>query len=142
MMVCIKAVNATDPKVSALLTFLQLSTLGGDEPYDVSEGHWWIAYEGELAIGFAGVVQSSRWIDAGYMCRSGVLRSHRGKGVQKRLIRVREQKAKRLGWNWLITDTYKNPPSANSLISQGFKTFNPSKPWGIDGAIYWRKKLS
>lgn len=138
----IRAVNAKDPKVSALLTFLQLSTLGGDDPYDVSEGHWWIAYEGELPIGFAGVVQSVRWSDTGYMCRSGVLRAHRGKGVQKRLIRVREMKAKRLGWNWLISDTFNNPPSANSLISCGYRTFTPSRPWGFEGAIYWRKKIT
>lgn len=141
-MVHITAVTATDPKVSALLTFLQLSTLTGDAPYDVSEGHWWIAYEGEMPIGFAGVVQSVRWSDTGYMCRSGVLRTHRGKGVQKRLIRVREMKARQLGWNWLITDTFNNPPSANSLISCGYRTFTPSKPWAFDGAIYWRKKLT
>jgi GNAT superfamily N-acetyltransferase len=140
-MISVQAVDATDPKVAALLTWLQLSTLGGDEPYDVSEGHWWVAYEGGAPIGFAGVVRSLQWSDAGYLCRSGVLRSHRGNGLQKRLIRVRERKAKALGWNWLLSDTYKNPPSANSLISCGYKTFTPSRPWGFDGAIYWRKKI-
>jgi GNAT superfamily N-acetyltransferase len=139
--ISIKSVDATDPKVAALLTWLQLSTLGGDEPFDVAEGHWWIAHDGPMPVGFAGVVRSYQWGDTGYMCRSGVLRSHRGKGLQKRLIRVREAKARRLGWNWLISDTYKNPPSANSLISCGFKTFIPSRPWSFDGAIYWRKRL-
>jgi GNAT superfamily N-acetyltransferase len=139
--IAVRQVDPADPKVSALLTWLQLSTLTGDEPYDVSDGHWWIAYEGEMPIGFAGVVRSLQWSDAGYLCRSGVLRSHRGKGIQKRLIRVREAKAKRLGWNWLLSDTYKNPPSANSLIGCGFRTFLPSRPWGFDGAIYWRKRL-
>jgi hypothetical protein len=86
-MISVRQVDATDPKVAALLTFLQLSALGGDEPCDVSDGFWW------------------------------------------------------LGWNWLISDTYKNPPSANSLISCGYRTFAPSRPWGFDGAIYWRKKI-
>lgn len=140
-MISVRQVNATDPKVAALLTFLQLSTLAGDEPYDTSDGYWWIAYEGQLPVAFAGVVRSFQWSDTGYMCRSGVLRSHRGKGLQKRLIRVREAKARRLGWNWLISDTYKNPPSANSLIACGYRTFTPSRPWGFDGAIYWRKRL-
>jgi GNAT superfamily N-acetyltransferase len=140
-MIRLQVVNAADPKVAALLMFLQLSTLTGDEPYDVNEGYWWIAYDGEMPIGFAGLVQSSRWYDTGYLCRSGVLRSHRGKGLQKRLLRVREMKARRLGWNWLISDTYQNPPSANSLIKCGFQTFTPSRPWSFDAAIYWRKKL-
>lgn len=140
-MIFVRSVDAHDPKITALLTFLQLSTLGGDVPFDVSEGHWWIAYDGELPVGFAGIVQSHRWCDTGYFCRAGVIRSHRGKGLQKRLIRVREAKAKRLGWNWLISDTYRNPPSANSLIRCGFQTFTPSCPWAFDGAIYWRKKL-
>jgi hypothetical protein len=62
-------------------------------------------------------------------------------GLQKRLIRVRERMARELGWAWLITDTFQNPPSANSLISCGFKNFAPTKPWGFAGANYWRKKL-
>lgn len=140
-MISVQSVDATDPKVAALLTWLQLSTLTGDEPYEVGDGHWWIAYDGTEPIGFAGLVQSSRWCDTGYLCRSGVLRSHRGKGIQKRLLRVREAKAKRLGWAWLISDTYRNPPSANSLIKCGFQTFTPSRPWSFDAAIYWRKKL-
>jgi GNAT superfamily N-acetyltransferase len=140
-MISVRQVDATDPKVAALLTFLQLSALGGDEPCDVSDGFWWVAYDGKMPCGFAGVVRSIQWSDTGYLCRSGVLRSHRGNGLQKRLIRVRERKAKALGWNWLISDTYKNPPSANSLISCGYRTFAPSRPWGFDGAIYWRKKI-
>lgn len=140
-MISVRLVDATDPKIAALLTWLQLSTLTGDEPYDVSDGFWWIAYDGSLPVGFAGIVRSHQWSDTGYMCRSGVLRSHRGKGLQKRLIRVREAKAKRMGWRWLISDTYRNPPSANSLISCGFRTFTPSRPWGFDSAIYWRKRL-
>lgn len=141
-MISVKSVDASDPKVAALLTWLQLSTLTGDVPYEVEEGHWWIAYDGAMPVGFAGIVQSVRWCDTGYLCRSGVLRSHRGKGLQKRLIRVREAKAKRMGWRWLISDTYRNPPSANSLISCGFKTFIPSRPWGFENATYWRKRLT
>jgi hypothetical protein len=41
----------------------------------------------------------------------------------------------------LITDTYLNPASSNSLISCGFRLFEPSNPWGARGTLYWRKKL-
>ena len=64
---------------------------------------------------------------------------------QPSVIRVdkptRVDKARRLGWNWLITDTYDNPASSNSLISCGFKLYDPNVPWGTKGALYWRKKL-
>lgn len=137
----IRAVNGADPKIAALLVFLQLSALEGDVPMDASEGHWWIAYEGEFPVAFASVSQSNQWTDCGYLCRSGVLRSHRGRGLQKRMIRVREAKARQLGWNWLISDTYQNPASANSLIGCGYRTFTPTRPWSFDGAIYWRKRV-
>jgi hypothetical protein len=68
-MISIQAVDATDPKIAALLTWLQLSTLPGDAPHEVDHGHWWIAYDGTAPIGFAGLVQSARWSDAGYLCR-------------------------------------------------------------------------
>jgi hypothetical protein len=41
----------------------------------------------------------------------------------------------------LVTDTHDNPASANSLIARGFKLFDPTKPWGATGTLYWRLKL-
>lgn len=96
-MIHVAPVNSLDDKMAALLRYLQLETLGQDQPYDVANGHWWIAYDGELPVAFAGIAQSYRWGDAGYLCRAGVIRSHRGQGLQKRLIRIREAKARRLG---------------------------------------------
>ncbi|WP_368408593.1 GNAT family N-acetyltransferase [Caldimonas mangrovi] len=138
----IRQVNAIAPKTAALLHWLQLEILPADEPAPTSLGWWWVASEGGNPVGFAGLWPSSRWSDAGYLSRSGVLPSARGRGLQKRLIRVREKKARELGWRWLITDTYRNPPSANSLIACGFRMFHPSKPWAADGACYWRKQIS
>lgn len=141
-MIRIVAVDSTDEKTAALLHYLQLDTLPDDTPYNVRNGHWWIAYEGELAVGFAGISQSVRWTDTGYLCRAGVIRSHRGKGLQKRLIRVREAKARRIGWKWLITETANwNVASANSLLACGYKLFTPTHAWGVEGALYWRKKI-
>lgn len=124
-----------------LLNKLQRECLPSDTLYDVRCGDWWIAVQNGKAVGFAGIVRSARWIDTGYLCRSGVVRGARGHGIQKRLIRVRALFARKMGWAWLITDTYDNPPSSNSLISCGFKLFNPSVEWGAKGTLYWRKKL-
>lgn len=120
---------------------LQVVCLPSDAPYDISRGYWWIAYDEDTPCAFAGLVASSRWCDTGYLCRAGVLPTHRGNGIQKKLIRARVRKARKLGWNWLITDTYHNPASANSLIAEGFKMFEPTIPWGAKGTLYWRLNL-
>lgn len=135
----IKAVDGA--KHADTLLDLQLTILPYDTPADPRRGWWWIVYDGDRPVGFAGLYRSSRWNDAGYLCRSGVLPSHRGRGLQKRLIRVRERRARAERMNWLISDTYENPPSSNSLIACGYRTYEPSDPWGADGVTYWRKHL-
>jgi GNAT superfamily N-acetyltransferase len=140
-LISIEAVDGKDTTKEALLHYLQLEILGGDEPQDSSTGHWWVAYDKALPVGFASMVSSTRWGDTGYLSRSGVLPAYRGQGIQKRLLRARERKARAIGWRWLISDTFQNPPSSNNLISCGFRIFTPNEPWGFDGAIYWKKEL-
>ena len=83
---------------------LQATCLPADTPYDTNFGYWWIVYDSlNLPCAFAGLVRSVRWTNVGYLCRAGVLPSHRGYGVQKRLIRARIRQARALGWNWLVT---------------------------------------
>jgi len=138
----IKRVDIRCPVIQETLSVLQQKCLPGDSPFDTTQGWWWIVYDAHnLPCAFAGLVPSLRWLDTGYLCRAGVLPSHRGQGVQKRLIRARVRQARALGWNWLITDTYQNPASSNSLISTGFKLFEPTKPWGAILTLYWRLKL-
>lgn len=127
--------------VNRLFT-LQGICLPSDNPYDTNTGFWWTATDASNRdIAFAGLVYSSRWSDCGYLCRAGVVPSSRGQGIQKKLIRVRIRQAKAVEMKWLVTDTHDNPASSNSLISCGFKLFNPSVPWGAKGTLYWRLKL-
>lgn len=140
-MLTIRRVDATKANVAALLAWLQLEILPCDLPSDVSVGYWWVAYFAGNPIGFASVKLSSRWTDTGYLCRAGVIQRFTGKGIQKRLIRVRLAHAKRLGLTWVISDTYQNPASTNNLISCGFKMYFPSRRYGAEGTCYWRKKL-
>ena len=137
-----RQVDTTDLGIQEQLRHLQKTCLPGDTLHATHYGHWWILYteSGNLA-GFCGMVPSTRWIDCMYLCRAGVLNAHRGHGLQKKLIRVRLQKARALGMNWVISDTYDNPASANNLIGSGFKMFNPTEPWGAKGTLYWRKKI-
>lgn len=130
-------------KVVQLLTLLQKTCLPADVVYKITDkGYWYVVYtqNGE-AVGFAGIVPSTRWSDTMYLCRAGVVRAHQGQGLQKRLIRQRIKVAKALGMNWVITDTHQNPASANNLISTGFKMFEPIEPWGFKTALYWKYRI-
>jgi GNAT superfamily N-acetyltransferase len=125
----------------AELLDLQLTILPCDKPADTTLGWWWIVFDEGEPVGFAGLHRSNKFGDTGYLCRSGVMSKYRGKGLQKRLIRVRERRARQERMVWLISDTYENPPSTNNLIACGYKTYIPREPWGADGVTYWVKRV-
>ena len=127
---------------TTLLMYLQLKCLPSDKPLEIDSGYWWVTYtDTGTPVAFAGLVRSSQWSNAGYMCRAGVLPAYRGNGLQKKLIQCRIRKARALKLDWLVTDTTDNPASANSLISMGFKMYIPSVPWGYKHSSYWCMKL-
>lgn len=141
MELIIRRVNTNDTQVVTTLAYLQKKCLPQDQVCDVTKGWWWIVYADKIPIGFAGLVRSLTWYDCGYLCRAGVLSAYRGLGLQKKLIVVRIKKARQVNYKWLISDTRDNHPSANNLASLGFKMFDPTKPWGYNNSLYWRKCL-
>ena len=137
----IQRVNTRLDSVQTRLSVLQKKCLPFDKPYDTTHGYWWIATQDGVDCAFAGLISSPWWSDCGYLIRCGVVPDMRGQGLQKKFIRVRVRQAKTLKMNWVVTSTYDNPASANSLISCGFKMFNPTKPWMAKHTSYWRLKL-
>lgn len=104
-------------------------------------GAWWIAYHDDDAAAFAGVVPSTHARNSGYFCRVGVLQRHWGRGLQLRLMRAVEVRARRLGWDSIVSDTTDNPVSANNFISAGYRLYEPEAPWAWSHTLYWRKWL-
>ena len=138
----IRKVDIRVPAVQTTLAFLQRKILPEDTLCKTDRGHWWIAYaQCGKPVGFAGLVRSIKWTDTGYLCRAGVLDEFTGHGLQLRLIKARLAQAKKLGWNWCITDTTNNPASSNSLINAGFKLYTPGNPWSFKNALYWKYKV-
>lgn len=141
----IREVDVADLTVkNALVSLIQDSFAGNIitryRPH--TNGTWWMVFNGKEGVGFAGMVPSHQWANAGYMTLSGVLRAHRGHGLQRRLITKRIDKAKSFGWGVLVTETiHDNAPSMCSLIGCGFRPYIPKKPWGHKSAVYWRKKI-
>jgi GNAT superfamily N-acetyltransferase len=104
---------------------------------------WWLAVEGDWLAGYAGLAPAG-YANRGYLCRAGVARQFRGCGMHHRLIRVREQHARRLGMPRLITYTQaENHASSNNLISAGYKLYTPESDYAGPGGnwLYWYKDL-
>jgi GNAT superfamily N-acetyltransferase len=142
MQFTVKKADLRNPSLVTLICYLQKKILPSDNIYKPDRGHWWIAYaEDGKPVAFAGLVRSIKWTDTGYLCRAGVLDGYTGHGLQKRLIQARVKQARKLGWNWCITDTTNNPASANSLINAGFKIYTPANKWSFRNAIYWKYKV-
>jgi GNAT superfamily N-acetyltransferase len=146
----IREVDATEEHYHEELTNLHdLTFFDASIRADFERGYWWLVNE-ELSpvwnkngpIAFCGFTHALNDPGAGYLKRVGVLKAYRGQGLQRRLITVRERKARTLGLVTMLTDTTENPPSANSLISAGYKTFEPAYRWAFQHSTYWKKDLT
>lgn len=137
----LRRVDATDPAVWALITKMDAACFEKHEAPALStnEGTWWIAYIGDQSVGYCNLKVREPGIGA--IDRVGVLPKHRGRGLQKRMMRRAVQTAKKDGLREVVSDTANNVPSSNAFISIGFKLFEPEKPWGLPESLYWRKKL-
>jgi GNAT superfamily N-acetyltransferase len=106
---------------------------------EFEHGWWWIGHNGRELAAFCGITESTYGPGIGYLKRAGVLHSHRGRGLQRRMLRLRERKARSLGFTTVITDTTDNIPSANNLIAAGYFLWDGA--WAFPHSLYWRKHL-
>jgi hypothetical protein len=136
----IREVDGQDDEISDMLAELhQLTFFDGATVPEFDWGHWWLAYRREVPVAFAGVVPSTHVRNAGYICRVGVLTEHCGNMLQLRLMRAMESRARRSGWNCIVSDTTQNIPSANNFIRAGYRLYQPQYPWAFPDTLYWRK---
>lgn len=137
----IREVDGTDAAVALDLETLHALTFWKDAPpIDPESGHWWLAWHGGKAVGFAGMSESRDHPRVGYFSRVGVLQAHRGHGLQLRFLRAAEARARRNGWSSIIADT-RDARSANNFAKAGYQIFDPERRWAYPDSIYWRKDL-
>lgn len=134
----------TGPQHVVTLAGLQALCFPDDHKVPVTEGWWWLVTDPTGSpVGFAAMtLREGEKGHLGYFRRGGVLEAHRGHGLQRRLIAVREKLARALGFEALISTTFDNPHSGNNLIREGFKMYEPEDAWGLSGTVYWRKDLA
>lgn len=128
---------------SMLLTILDQEIFPEDSVYNkrTPGTKWWTICKGNYAVGFCGVRLMT---SDGYaiLTRAGLKDSARGKGLQCRMIRVREAYARKAGMKLMITYVHpENLASANNLIRCGYTLYTPQYYWGFKDALYFRKDL-
>jgi len=138
----IREVDGDDDEVADALTDLHRLTFFDEAPIpEFDRGYWWLAFDGTAPVAFAGLVRSARAFNAGYFCRVGVLRKHRGRSLQLRLMRALEFRALRNGWSSVVSDTTENLASSNNFIRAGYGLYQPPYPWAYPNTLYWRKSV-
>lgn len=135
-----KMIRKAKPAELDLVKQLQRAVFVPSECVPIDDREWWIAYENGEPVGFAGLRVMD---DFGFLCLSGVLPDHRGKGIQRQLIRAREHYCRRKGLTAVITYTVMaNPASSNNLIRTGYRLYEPDFAWKGRWVLYWRKELA
>jgi len=103
---------------------------------------WWVAEDdaGDVVAFAAAVVVDGS--STAFLALAGVASEARGRGLQRRLIRVREAWARGRCCSHMVTYTAPhNNTSANNLIRCGYQLYTPAEAWGVDGALYWWRDL-
>jgi GNAT superfamily N-acetyltransferase len=143
----IREVDATEEHYAEdLITLHDYTFCDANIRPNLERGWWWLVYGMDWGspkepIAFCGLTPTYSTPGTSYLKRAGVLHAFRGRGLQRRMIAVREKRARREGFTTMITDTTDNPASANSLIRAGYKIFEPADRWAFPRSIYWRKAL-
>lgn len=140
----IKRVDGEDEDYADALRTLHDEIFGDTAPQvDPENGWWWIAYGGGEVAGFCHLAPTAGASITGmaYLKRAGVRLPHRGQGLQRRMVYVREALARKLSFTAIVSDTTDNPSSSNNLIRCGYRIYTPQEPWGFSNTIYWFKEL-
>jgi GNAT superfamily N-acetyltransferase len=73
--------------------------------------------------------------------RAWVKKSHRGQGIQRRMIKTRLKAASTFCHIAITYTTLDNFPSANNLIDCGFRLYLPEYSYGGSDKLYYQKLL-
>jgi GNAT superfamily N-acetyltransferase len=111
------------------------------KPQHYTNGYWWIVNFNLEPVAFAGLVPFHPFSKTGYLKRCYVSPEHRGKGLQRKLLTIREKKARQLGWTLMVSDCGNgNQGSIKNFDKAGYTVCEPEQPWEKE-SLYWYKEL-
>ena len=99
---------------------------------------WWVILDQGEIVAYCGSIYSKG------ICifnRAWVKKSHRGQGIQRRMIKTRLKAASTFCHIAITYTTLDNFPSANNLIDCGFRLYLPEYSYGGSDKLYYQKLL-
>jgi len=113
-----------------------------DKPYMFAwdKNASWVAHDKEELVGYlsAHPLRNGIW----FFSRVGVMPSHRGQGLQRKLMTVMERHGRREGWREVVTYTVgRNGYSTANILEAGYRTYEPRKSYVGFQVVHLRKKL-
>jgi GNAT superfamily N-acetyltransferase len=99
---------------------------------------WWVIIDQGEIVAYCGSIYSKG------ICifnRAWVHKDYRGQGIQRRMIKTRLKAASTFCHIAITYTTLDNFPSANNLISCGFRLYLPEYSYGGSDKLYFQKLL-
>lgn len=118
-----------------------------EDPLETSASSlFWLIFMNDIPVGFASARGLMYSPDVAYFDRAGLKPIAQGQGLHKKLINIRLRYLRRIGYRCAITYCLDdNFPSANNLVSCGFKLYEPQERWADDASkkevLYFMKDL-
>ena len=131
------------------LRYLDAEVFPDDSPFQFPMAHWFLGFnfspnEPVAYCGWKAVPRASGLV--GFHYRAGVLKKFRGKGIQQKMIKLRERQMREQSIEQAVTYTSAdNAASMRSLISAGYRPYAPTSEThlaeGRAGFVHWLKDL-
>ncbi len=123
-----------------------------DAPPDLGRAQWIIAWaQASPAAYCAWKPVDHGGLAVGFHYRAGVLPAYRGHALQRRMIRLREERMRAAGLGVAVTYTDADAAaSMRNLIAEGYRPYAPTPSTTLSGIgrlgrvgfVHWRKILS
>lgn len=122
-----------------------------DAPLAFAGAHWFIGWDGDEPAAYCAwkTVEHDR-VPVGFHYRGGVLPDHRGRGLQRQMLRLREEEMRRHGLAKAVTYTDADgAASMRNLIAEGYRPYAPTPDTTLSGIgrlgrvgfVHWEKTI-
>jgi GNAT superfamily N-acetyltransferase len=122
-----------------------------DAPAVFAGAHWLIGWDGDKPAAYcAWKTVEHDGVPVGFHYRGGVLADYRGQGLQRRMLRLREDEMRQQGLGKAVTYTDADgAASMRNLIAEGYRPYVPTPTTTLSGLgrlgrvgfVHWEKKL-
>jgi ribosomal protein S18 acetylase RimI-like enzyme len=123
-----------------------------DTPPDISSARWFIGWDGNKPAAYcAWKTVEHDGAPVGFHYRGGVLPGYRGQGLQRQMLRLREEDMRRDGVSKAVTYTDADgAASMRNLIAEGYRPYAPTPATTLSGLgrlgrvgfVHWERRLT